>query len=239
MSIFFAMAMGLSGNVAGGGGADSFSCKLNRAYLQSNLCAVSPLKSHNYSKADMHRVYITRIGANGGTYADIRLALDYAEYLNPKLAIEVKEIFLRYKAADPTLADEVLQRASADDNRWAGVRALSRSKRNSYTSALKEHGVEGKGYMLCTEAGYQALMGGKSYELRTKRGLPPKANIRDDMTIEELSYMMAAEALSAERIHEEDRQGNTDCADATYIGASAIRRAIDEDRKGRQRRMLG
>ena len=196
-------------------------------------------KSHNYQKEDILKVYRTKRGPDGGTYADIRLALDYAEYLNPKLAIEVKEVFLRYKAADPTLADEILQRASAEDNRWAGIRALSRSNRNTYTQTLKEHGVVAKGYMDCTEAVYQALLGGKSYELRARRGLPPKTNLRDHMNVEELSYVMAAEALSAERIAEEERQGNHQCAEASSIGSAAIRNAIDADRRNRQKRLIG
>jgi len=202
------------------------------------VLALTTGKSRNYVKADILRVLKTRVGKDSGTWADVRLALDYAEYLNPALAIEVKEVFLRYKAADATLADDVLQRASAEENRWAGIRALSRSNRKSYTLTLKQHGVVAKGYMDCTEAVYQALLGGKSYELRARRGLPPKTNLRDHMNVEELSYVMAAEALSAERITEEDRQGNSQCIEASSIGSAAIRNAIDADRKARQRKML-
>jgi hypothetical protein len=195
-------------------------------------------KSRNYTKQDMHKVIKTVVGAKGGTYVDVRLALDYAEYLDPALAIEVKEVFLRYQSADPTLADEVLERATPEANRWAGMRALARSNRNSYTLTLKNHGVVAKGYMDCTEAVYQALMGGKSYQIRAKRGLPPKSNLRDSMNIEELAYVMAAEALSAERIAEENRQGNAQCVEASSIGASAIKSAIEADRLNRQRRMI-
>lgn len=196
-------------------------------------------KSHNYDKADMHLVLRTRRGADGGTYADVRLALDYAEYLNPALAIEVKETFLRAKAGDATLADEILQRASPEQNKWAGVRALARSNRNQYTDVLKEHGVQDKGYMECTEAVYQNLLGGRSYEIRNRRGLPAKANLRDAMSIDELSFVMAAEALSAERIEEEGRQGNVECASASAIGAAAIRNAVEQDRRNRQKRLIG
>ena len=195
-------------------------------------------KSGNYTVADMHRVLRTRRGAGGGTYADIRLALDYAEYLNPALAIEVKEVFLRFKAADATLADEILQRASPEDNQWAGIRALSRSNRKSYTQTLKDHGVADKGYMHCTEAVYQTVLGGKSYELRNKRGLPPKTNLRNHMNVEELSYVMAAEALSAERIQEEQRNGNGPCVEASAIGGAAIKAAIEADRRSRQRKLV-
>lgn len=59
-------------------------------------------------------------GAAGGTFADVRLALAYAEYLNPDLAMEVREIVLRDKAAYPTLADDILQRATPEANEGAG-----------------------------------------------------------------------------------------------------------------------
>ncbi|WP_084250073.1 KilA-N domain-containing protein [Sphingomonas mali] len=174
-----------------------------------------------------------------GTYAHPILAAAYAGYLSPKLEIEVREIWLRFRAGDATLADEILQRASVEANHWAGVRALARSNRNGYTDVLKEHGVVEKGYMACTEAVYQALLGGKSYELRARRGLPDKTNLRDHMNVDELSYVMAAEALSAERIEEEDRQGNADCVAASRLGASAIRSAIEADRRNRQKRLMG
>ena len=195
-------------------------------------------KSRNYTKDDMRRVFRTKRGADGGTYADVRLALDYAEYLNPKLAIEVKEVFLRYQSGDVTLADEVLQRSSAEDNHWAGVRALGRAQRNSYTNILKGHGVEGRGYMECTEALYMHLLGGRSYELRQRMKLQPKANLREHLDTAGLAYVMAAEALAGERIEEEDRVGNADCAHATAVSASAIQRAVNDDRKDRQRRLV-
>lgn len=196
-------------------------------------------KSGNYEKQDMQRVLKTKIGANGGTYADIRLALDYAEYLNPALAIEVKEVFLRYQAADATLADDILSRASPEDNRWAGVRALSRSNRKNYTQTLKDHGVVEKGYMDCTEAVYQSLLGAKSYKIREQRGLPKGSNLRNHMDTSELSFVMAAEALTAERIADEDRRGNALCVEASRIGASAIRSALEADRRARQKRLIG
>lgn len=97
-------------------------------------------------------IYAKRGRGNEGTFAHPILAAAYAGYLSPKLEIEVREIWLRYRAGDATLADEILQRASAEANEWAGVRALSRAQRVAYTTTLKAHGVQGRGYMDCTEA---------------------------------------------------------------------------------------
>lgn len=183
-------------------------------------------------------IYAKRGRGNEGTFAHAILAAAYAGYLNPKLEIEVREIWLRYRAGDATLADEILQRATVEQNLWAGVRALSRAQRISHTAVLKDHGVMGRGYMDCTEAVYIRLLGGKAFQIRHQRGLPPRTNLRDHMDVAELSYVMAAEALSSERIDEEGRQGNVACVDACAKGASSIRRAIDEDRRQRQRKLV-
>lgn len=172
--------------------------------------------------------------ASGGTFAHPILAAAYAGYLDPQLEVEVREVWLRYRAGDATLADEILERATAEANHWVGVRALGRSQRKGFTDTLKAHGVEGKGYMHCTEAVYQALLGGKSYELRAKMGLPAKSNLRDELGATALASVMLAEALSSERIAEERRYGNADCATATLRSARAVREAVDDDRKNRR-----
>lgn len=184
-------------------------------------------------------IYANRGRGAKGTYAHPIIAAAYAGYLSPKLEIEVREVWLRYRSGDATLADEILQKATAEENRWAGVRALSRSQRNSYTQTLKDHGVVEGGYMECTERVYLHLLGGKSFQLRSKMNLPKKSNLRDALPTDQLSYVMAAEAIAAERIKEEDRWGNTECAEASALGASAIRTALEADRRSRQKRMLG
>lgn len=188
----------------------------------------------------MRQVFRTRRGPDGGTYADVRLALDYAEYLNPKLAIEVKEVFLRYKASDVTLADEVLQRASAEDNEWAGRRAITRAVRIQYTSELKSRGViEPKHYAMCTNATYEKLFGKSAKDLKLAKGLPANANLRDKMDARELAFLGASEALSVERMEDEDSSGFKECHTATGKAASAIHNAIEADRRDRQKRMVG
>ena len=98
-------------------------------------------KSRNWTKDEIKSVLSTRVGADGGTFVDPRLALAYAEYLNPKLALEVREVFLRHKSGDATLADETLQKSTPEGNEWAAVRALGRAKRRHFTNVLQEHEV--------------------------------------------------------------------------------------------------
>lgn len=197
-------------------------------------------KSRNYDDKDMRRVLRTRRGADGGTYADVRLALDYAEYLNPKLAIEVKEVFLRFKAGDATLADEVLQKASAEDNEWAARRALGRSIRQGYTKELSERGVrEPKHFAQCTNTTYRTLFDKDARQLKVAKGLPANANLRDKMDLKELAFLGASEALSIERMEDEGSHGASECEVATRRAALSIRNAIENDRRDRQKRMIG
>lgn len=179
-------------------------------------------------------IYARRGRGSTGTFAHPILAAAYAGYLSPKLELEVREVWLRYRSGDATLADEILERATAEENRWAGARALSRAQRVTYTDTLKAHYVTGRGYMDCTEAVYLKLLGGKSYQIREARGLAPKENVRDNLSVAELSFVMAAEALAAERIEEELRLGNDECVEASGRSASAIREAIDADRRARK-----
>lgn len=173
-----------------------------------------------------------------GTYAHPILAAAYAGYLDPHLEIEMRDVWLRYRSGDATLADEILQRATQEANHWAGVRALVRSGRRAYTDVLKAHGVKDRGYMECTEAVYLHLLGGRSYQIRSALRLKPKTNLREHLDADKLAYILAAEALSAERIEEEQRQGNKDCVEASALCASAIQKAINDDRKNRQRRLV-
>ncbi|MBR1146360.1 KilA-N domain-containing protein [Bradyrhizobium sp. AUGA SZCCT0431] len=189
------------------------------------------------NRPDIPVIYALRGRGKSGTYAHPILAAAYAGFLSPKLEIEVREVWLRYRAGDATLADDILQRATAEANRWAGARAVSRSQRVAFTDTLKAAYVTGRGYMDCTEAVYLKLLGAKSYQLREARGLAPKENIRNNLSIAELSFVMAAEALAAERIDQENRLGNDECIDASGKSASAIRQAIESDRKDRQKRL--
>ncbi|UES51561.1 KilA-N domain-containing protein [Roseibium aggregatum] len=193
-------------------------------------------KSRSWSKSDFKSVLCVKNGV--GTFADPRIALAYSEYLNPKLALEVREVFLRYKSADPTLADEVLERATDLENEWAATRALARVKRNEYTKTLDEHGVEGFGYANCTNAVYGQLFDATAKKLKEQKSLPKNGNLRNAMTKDELVYIMMAETLAKGRIEEEKPSGNGQCTKATKRSASFVREAIEADKKDRQRPLV-
>lgn len=187
----------------------------------------------------MKDLYRAKGGTSGGTYVHPILACAYAGYLSPELELEVRDVWVRYRSGDATLADEVLSRASPEANLWAASRAEARVVRNGFTSTLRDHEVRGRGYMECTDEAYLKLFNGPAWRLRQQRGLKKGSNVRDSLDMVELSAIKLAEALATERIKEEDRRGNADCKDATGRTAENVRRAIDSDRSDRQRRLVG
>jgi hypothetical protein len=190
-------------------------------------------KSGNWEKAEYRQVYRTLIGANGGTWVHENLALDFAAYLSPALGIEIRDVFLRYRRGDESLVDDIRSRRPANDDRDLH-RQIGKGVRKRYTATLEGHGVTMPiEYARCTNAAYKELFGGTAKQLRQRRGLPEKANIRDNMSLAELAYTMASEALASERIEHQNSQGFLQCHDATRKASSAIRGAIEADRQAR------
>lgn len=190
-------------------------------------------KSGNWEKKEYRSVLYTRTGNSGGTWTNENLALAYAEYLSPKLGVEIRDVFLRYKRGDETLIDEIRSRRPAADDRDLH-RQIGKGVRKRYTATLEGHGVKLPiEYARCTNAAYKELFGGTAKQLRQRRGLPEKANIRDNMSLTELAYTMASEALASERIDQQNSQGFLECHDATKTASSAIRGAIEADRQTR------
>lgn len=105
---------------------------------------------------------------------------------------------------------------------WARARASARQNRKGYTEILKCHGVTGRGYMHCTEVVYCEIIGGRAFQIRASKGLPPKTNLRDHLGNVELSAVMLAEALAAKTIQAEQLIGNSACRRATALCARHV-----------------
>lgn len=189
-------------------------------------------KQNGIRNYNVKSVLYAKRGQGGGTFADVRLAVKYAEYLSDKLAIEVAEIFLRYKAADPTLADEVLERASAEDNEWIGTRAMARAGRRPFTDTLQRHGVRlPVEYARCTDAVYIGLFRKTARQLKKAKQAP--ANLRDAMDRVELTFVATGEALARERIEQLNCNGAVACEAATLRSTSFLRAALEAERQDR------
>lgn len=186
--------------------------------------------SHNSNRPDLVRA---SRGKGGLTYAHIVMAQAYAEYLDADLAVEVREVFLRYRAGDASLADEILERASSEENRRAAIRAMGRVTRDKFTDVLQDHGVKKPYFGICTNVIYQAVLGNPAAALKRALGVAPKGSLRDAMSITQLAAVNFAEALSADRIEDIGCLGGPQCQEATAAASRTVRDALDTERRSR------
>lgn len=188
----------------------------------SAIIANSPTKSAAYSKR----------GRSGGTFAHHILALAYAEYLSPHLAIEVKDTYIRLRSADVEFIGEVLKKAD-EARKWQGTRDASKAARERFTSVLADRDCE-KDIGFVTNAIYVALLGKKAPQLKLAMGLPARANLRDNLDLKTLVQTMATEVMASERIEDDPTcTGKFRCYNATARSASFIKDAFDRERADR------
>ena len=178
-------------------------------------------------------IYAKRGRGNSGTWAHPVLAAAYAGYLSPKLEIEVREVWIRFRAADAALADEILSGASDADNLWAAARANGRVERRRFTDALKRAQVTPRGYSRCTNAIYGRLFDKTAAQLKRESGT---SITRDGMNVSQLSQVMLSESMASERIEYEACLGDAECAEASIVSAGFIREAIEREKASRVRR---
>lgn len=168
------------------------------------------------------RIYQSKRGKGGGTFAHWQIALAYAKYLSPQLHMQVNEVYARFKAGDVTLAEEIADRASLEDQERHAKRMAGKVARNQLTSTLACHGVSGKGFADCTNAIYKPILGGKKSEICAARNLPAKTNIRDVMDLEQLTRTSLAEIIARKRIERFNVRGNAPCATECHRAALSV-----------------
>jgi hypothetical protein len=192
-------------------------------------------KSYVKGKNDAKSVIYSKTGKGGGTFGQILVAIAYAEYLNPDLAIEIKQTYLRVQSGDLTLVDEILEKAD-DARKWQGTRDASKLARETFTAVLQSRDCNGADIGYVTNAIYVVLLGGKVNDVKASRNLPAKASLRDNLPLKELVQTMATEVMASERIEDEDRRGRRECYDATARAAGFVRDAFEKERADRKPR---
>jgi frataxin-like iron-binding protein CyaY len=173
----------------------------------------------NVPQRDIYRA--TR-GKGGSTFAHKQIALAYAKYLSPALHAQVNETYLRAKSGDVTLADEIADKATPEQQEWLARRMNGKVARNQLTSTLSAHGVQGKGFADCTNAIYRRVLGGKKSEICASRNLPSKTNLRDLMDLEQLTRTALSEIVAKKRIERYDVRGNAACEDECSKAAASV-----------------
>ena len=172
-------------------------------------------------KVNAAHVLKGQAGKGGGTYAHWQIALAYAKYLSPELHMQVNEVYARYKSGDVTLADEIADKATPQQQDWLAKRVAGKAARGQLTSTLQAHGVVGKGFADCTNAIYRPILGGKKSEICAQRGLRKSTNLRDVMDLEQLTRTSLAEIVARKAIERANVRGNERC---TYECSRAAER---------------
>lgn len=168
------------------------------------------------------RIYKATKGKGGGTFAHWQIALAYAKYLSPELHMQVNEVYARFKSGDVTLAAEIADKAKPADAEWLARRVQGTVARNQLTSTLAAHGVAGKGFADCTNAIYRNILGGKKSEICAQRGLRKSTNLRNLMTVEQLTMTAMSELVAQRRIEVRNQHGNKACADSCDLAAYSV-----------------
>jgi hypothetical protein len=149
-----------------------------------------------------------------GTFGHKQIAVEYAQYLDPKLAIAVNEIFFQRieEEKNPQLAIdrgvETYRKMGKDEN-WIKLRLTgSIPARNEYTKTIASHGAKNpEDYRECTNAIYQPLYAKDAKGIRENKGLAKHANVRDNMSHIELTAVMLSEELAAKSIQDKNIRG--------------------------------
>lgn len=191
-------------------------------------------------KCTPHVLLESRRGKNGGTWAHELIALEYAQYLSPDLAVLVNKVFSERveEEQDPELA---VKRGNAraaktwskqgHDDKWIDQRIMSINARKRFTGVLKDHGVEREGYRNCTNAVYSGIFGGTTAVVRQKLELDNSASIRDNMSLLQLSATQLIEAMATDEIERNNLRGNANCEQACTRASRAVATAIVQGRR--------
>lgn len=129
-------------------------------------------------------IYKTTRGRGGASWGHWQIALAYAKYLSPELHMHVNEVYMRYQTGDITLADEIVDKVTPEQQEQHAARTLGKVARNFLTQTLSTHDVKGYGYLHCTNSTYKGLFDKNAKQLREERDLPARKNVRDDMNLE-------------------------------------------------------
>ena len=107
--------------------------------------------------------YVIGRSSKSRTFAHPVLALEYAEALNPALGVEIKEIFLRYRANDISLANDILDRIAEqvrEDEMRIHIRGEITVRNRELAAEGSKAGCAGWQYAELHNSGYRGLYNG-------------------------------------------------------------------------------
>lgn len=165
--------------------------------LSTKIGRISP----NLSEEKIQELYYsTGRGRAARTFAHPVLALAYAEFVEPELGVDIRTVFLRYRANDVNLALEIIENLTEQaeyDELRVKLRNLVKEHNKLSAVAAKEAGVTN--FEAYNGAGLAGLYGGMTKaQLLKHKGLPSEAHHLDHAGHEELAanYFKATQATA-------------------------------------------
>ena len=192
----------------------AFEEKVGYSYLKENSATSSA-------------IYATK-GRGRGTFAHAVVALGYAQALDPKLAVDTNELFLKYKSDAVSLALEILESLAEQaeyDVLRVKLRQLVKDHNKMSAGAAKGAGV--KNFEAYNGAGLSGLYGGmnKAQVLAHKR-LPADAHHLDHAGHEELAANYFKATQAAAKLVRDEIQGQAAANKAHMEVGEAVRGTI-------------
>lgn len=188
------------------------------------------LKHKSKKELEGSTYYVSGRGAAARTYAHPVLALAYAEDLLPALGVEVREVFLRYRANDINLALEIISELTAQteyDQLRVELRRLVKEHNKLSAGAAKEAGVTN--FEAYNGAGLRGLYGGMTKaQVLAKKQLPVDASHLDHAGHEELAanYFKATQATA--KLKRDKIKGQSKCNAAHEEVGGIVRETISK-----------
>ena len=133
---------------------------------------------HNKTKSSKNSLcYVLGGGRSRTSFAHPTLALEYARHLSPELAVEVNELFIRFKADAVGLAIQILEDFSEQaefGEMRVELRQLAAKHNKESAGVAQDAGV--KNFEAYNGAGLRGLYGGKTKaEVLKHKGLAKRA----------------------------------------------------------------
>ena len=122
---------------------------------------------------------------------------------------QAAQLFSAFLTDPASVAAAAVARMSGDEKDWLEARLSGKRTRHTFSDKLKDAGVQGYGYAACTNAVYGPVLGADAKTLKQQRNLPTKSsNLRDNLTLKELTDLEAAERIAAGQIKRTGARGN-------------------------------
>ena len=159
----------------------------------------------------------TRGGKNPGVWADVQIALAYAQWIDPVFHQMVNQAFLEWfeEERDPSLkisrgVEKWLRRGKSEA--WVGGRIDGMLTRKRLMDILRDAGcVDQNTYIVATQIVTYAVVGQNASTLKKSLGLPKSATARDAMTERQLQQLQFVESEIAAEITSQGVTGDEPC----------------------------